>query len=260
MRQVRPMSRGALLWKSLQGVARLLTTLLFDLKVHGLRNVPAHGGVLIVSNHQGNLDPVVLGVRMLRPLSYFAKSELFEASALSDRLLRSLGGIPVRLGSGDVGAVKETIRRLQEGHVLNIYPEGARSEDGEIGPMEKGVALVVRRAKVPVVPAVIVGSFEAWPKHRRFPRPGPVQVRYGPPMHLEGLEPHQILSTIDRTLRHMFAEVRAVAASRGKRGLNGFPRPAFARAGDYPPTRRRTSRVGRAENATATGPRGAAPA
>ena len=175
-------------------------------------SVPSHGGVLIVCNHQGNLDPVVLGVRMVRPLSYLAKSDLFEVNVLSDWLLRSLGGIPVHLGRGDVGAVKETIRRLRDGHVLNLYPEGARSEDGEIGPMEKGVALVIRRAKVPVVPAVIVGSFEAWPKHRRFPRFGPVQVRYGPPMHLEGLEPDQILSVIGRTLRNMLAELRAVAA------------------------------------------------
>jgi len=212
MSQVRPMTQRALLWKSLQGVARLLTTLLFDLKVYGLRHVPAHGGVLIVSNHQGNLDPVVLGVRMVRPLSYLAKSDLFEVNVLSDWLLRSLGGIPVHLGSGDVGAVKETIRRLRDGHVLNLYPEGARSEDGEIGPMEKGVALVIRRAKVAVVPAVIVGSFEAWPKHRRYPRLGPVQVRYGPPMHLEELEPDQIVTVIDRTLRTMLAELRTVAA------------------------------------------------
>ena len=217
------MTQRPLLWKSLQGVARLLATLLFDLKVYGLRNVPAHGGVLIVSNHQGNVDPVVLGVRMLRPLSYFAKSELFEVNVLCDWLLRSLGGIPVRLGSGDVGAVKETIRRLQEGHVLNMYPEGARTEDGEIGPMEKGVALVVRRARVPVIPAVIVGSFEAWPKHRRFPRPWPVHVRYGPPMNLDGLEPDQILGVIDRTLREMFAELRAAAAPGRAVGLCRFP-------------------------------------
>lgn len=250
MSQVSPMNQRLILWKSLQGVARLLTTLLFDLKVDGLRNVPVRGGVLIVSNHQGNLDPVVLGVRMLRPLSYFAKSELFEVNGLCDWLLRSLGGIPVRLGSGDVRAVKETIRRLQEGHVLNIYPEGSRSENGEIGAMEKGVALVVRRAKVPVVPAVIVGSFEAWPKHRRFPRPLPVRVRYGRPMHLEGLEPDQILYEIDRTLRYMFGELGAVSASERQRALTAAlrapregpvatPQPAGVHAGSAPRKGRR---------------------
>ena len=203
-------------WKALQAVARLLTTLLFDLKVYGIARVPRRGGVLIVSNHQGNLDPVLLGARMPRPLSYLAKSELFESNAASNWLLCSLGGIPVRQGAGDVGAVKETIRRLQQGHVLNIYPEGARTRDGEIGPMEKGVALVVRRAKVPVIPAVIVGSFDAWPVHRKLPRPRPIHVRYGPPMNLDGLEPDEILATIDGTLRRMFEDLRA-----DSRGVNG---------------------------------------
>jgi 1-acyl-sn-glycerol-3-phosphate acyltransferase len=165
--------------------------------------------VLIVSNHQGNLDPVLLGVRLGRPLSYLAKSELFEVNPAVTWLLRSLGGIPVKQGAGDVGAVKETIRRLREGHALNIYPEGARTEDGEIAPLQKGVALIVRRAQVPVVPAVIVGSFEAWPIHRSVFRPWPVRVRYGPPMNLTGLGPDEVLTTIDRTLRGMFDELRA---------------------------------------------------
>jgi 1-acyl-sn-glycerol-3-phosphate acyltransferase len=114
----------------------------------------------------------------------------------------------VRQGAGDVGAIRETLRRLRQGHVLNIYPEGARTEDGEIAALQKGIAAVVRRCDVPVVPAVIVGSFEAWPIHKRFPRSGPVRIRYGPPLRLSGLSPDEILATIDRTLRSMFDELR----------------------------------------------------
>lgn len=138
-------------------MARLLTTLLFDLKVYGGHHVPTRGGVLIVSNHQGNLDPVLLGVHPGRPLSYFAKSKLFQVNPALTWLLRALGGVPVKLGAGDVGAVKETIKRLRQGHALNMYPEGNCTEDGRIGPRQKGVALVVRRARVPVVRAVIAG-------------------------------------------------------------------------------------------------------
>src|SRR5438477_976919 len=71
-------TRRSLPWRYLQILARLLTTLLFDLKASGLRNVPRRGGVLIVSNHQSYLDPVLLAVRLDRPLNYIAKSELFE--------------------------------------------------------------------------------------------------------------------------------------------------------------------------------------
>src|SRR6476646_1280256 len=143
-------TRRSLPWRYLQMLARVLTTLHFDLKVYGLHNLPRAGGVLIVSNHQSNLDPVLLAVRLDRPLNYIAKSELFE-NRFGGWLLRSvLNAFPVRQGAGDVGAVRETLRRLQEGHALNIYPEGGRTEDGRIAPLEKGVALIVDRAKVPV--------------------------------------------------------------------------------------------------------------
>lgn len=195
-------------WKYLQVVARVLTTLLFDLKAYGLRNVPRSGGLLVVSNHQGNLDPVLIAVRLSRPLNYIAKSELFESRFGGWLLSSVLNAFPVRQGVGDVGAVRETIQRLQEGHLLNIYPEGARTWDGRISPLHKGVALIVRRARVPIVPAVIVGSFEAWPIHRGIWRPWPIRIEFGPPMDLSDMEPNEIVETIDRVLRRMFDQLR----------------------------------------------------
>jgi 1-acyl-sn-glycerol-3-phosphate acyltransferase len=203
-----PRCQRTFLWKSLQIIARVLTTLLFDLKVYGRHHIPARGGVLIVSNHQGNLDPVLLAVRLYRPLNYIAKSELFESRWSGWLLRRALNAVPVRVGAGDISAVRETIQRLREGHLMNMYPEGARTLDGNIGPLQMGVALIVRRAKIPVIPAVIVGSFQAWPIQYSFLRPWPIRVRYGPAMELAGLTPDEIVATIDRTLRTMFEDLR----------------------------------------------------
>lgn len=191
----------------MQVVARILTTLLFDLKVRGLHYIPKRGGVLIVSNHQGNLDPVLLAVRLGRPVNYIAKSELF-TGGWATLLLHTLNAFPVRQGAGDVGAVKETIHRLQAGHVLNIYPEGQRTPDGQIGPLLGGVALIIRRARVPVIPAAISGSFEAWPIHRSWFRPFPIQVEFGPPLDLAGLDSHQIMACLDQTLHTMLQQLR----------------------------------------------------
>lgn len=200
-------------WKFLQYVARLLAVLLFELRVYGRHNIPAHGGVLIVSNHQSLLDPILLPVRLDRPLNYIAKSELFRNQFCSWFLRSILNAFPVRQGHGDVRAVKETIQRLQEGHLMNIYPEGARTEDGEIAPLQRGVALIVQRAQVVVVPAVIVGAFDAWPIHRSFLRLRPIHIQFGPPMDLAGLDRDEILGMIDDTLRDMFAALRAQVAS-----------------------------------------------
>lgn len=186
---------------------RIYTTLAHDLKVYGMEHVPRTGGVLIAANHQSYLDPIVLPVQLPRPVSFLAKSELFENKFLA-WLISSLNAFPVRQGEGDVGAVKETIRRLQEGHALVVYPEGSRTETGEMLPILGGIGIIVRRAGVPVVPAVIDGSFQAWPKHARLPRPHPIRVMFGPAMHLSELRGSEIVKRIETTLKAMFAELR----------------------------------------------------
>jgi 1-acyl-sn-glycerol-3-phosphate acyltransferase len=208
-----PPPRESIPFKFAQLICRVVTSVYFDLKVWGIEHVPRTGGVLLVANHQSFLDPILLGVRLPRSLSYMARSELFEVNPVFTWLIRSLGAFPVRQTGSAAGAIKEAVERLQEGRALNIYPEGSRTETGEIGPMEKGVALVIRKAKVPVVPVAIEGSFEAWRKGTTLFRPHPIRLLYGPPMDLNDKRPDEIVATIDRTVRGLFEELRARRAS-----------------------------------------------
>jgi 1-acyl-sn-glycerol-3-phosphate acyltransferase len=199
----------SLVWKSMQVLARIGTTLLFDLKTYDRRNVPATGGVILAANHQSYLDPVLVAVHLRRPVSFMAKSELF-TNPYFGWFIRTLHAYPVRQGEGDVGAMKETIRRLQEGHMLNIYPEGTRTQTGEIGPMEKGIALVIRKAGVPVVPVAIAGSFAAWPAGRPMFHAHPIRVMYGKPMNLSDMKGEQILRELESALRMVQARLRDI--------------------------------------------------
>jgi|HubBroStandDraft_4_1064222.scaffolds.fasta_scaffold105049_2 1-acyl-sn-glycerol-3-phosphate acyltransferase len=202
------MTQRSLVWKYLQIIARVGTTLLFQLKTTGRENVPKTGGVLLIANHQSYLDPVLVAVHLRRPVSFLAKSELFE-NPYFGWFIRMLHAFPVRQGEGDVGAVKEVIRQLEEGHVLNIYPEGSRTETGELAPFEKGVALVIRRAGVPVVPIAIEGSYAAWPKGDKIFHAHPIRVKYGKPINFEGKKSDEILETLQSRLKEMIAELRA---------------------------------------------------
>jgi 1-acyl-sn-glycerol-3-phosphate acyltransferase len=89
----------SLAWKCLQTLVRPLATLLLDLKVYGCRNIPARGGVLIVSNHQSLLDPILLPLWLNRPLNYIAKSELFVNPYFAKFLRSVLNAFPVRQGA-----------------------------------------------------------------------------------------------------------------------------------------------------------------
>jgi 1-acyl-sn-glycerol-3-phosphate acyltransferase len=192
-----------------QSFFRMLAIILFDLRAYDTKNIPKRGGVLIVSNHQSFLDPVMLGVKVRRPMSFLAKSELF-ANRIFGALIRGVNAFPVRQGEGDVGAVRETIKRLQEGHVLVMFPEGGRSDDGEVQDMQTGIGLIIRRAgpTVKVVPAAVTGAFRSWPRGRILPRPGPVRVKYGQPLELSSLKAAEIIKIIDTEIRRLFDEVR----------------------------------------------------
>ncbi|MGA3065449.1 MAG: lysophospholipid acyltransferase family protein [Tepidisphaeraceae bacterium] len=204
------------MWKLAQTFCRIVTTCAFDLKVYGEENVPERGGVLLVANHQSYLDPVLIGVRLPRQLSYMAKSELFE-NPRAARLLRWLHSFPVHQGTADVGAVRETIVRLRSGRALAIFPEGSRTSDGQMLPMQRGVALVIRRAKVPVIPVAIFGAYEAWPITEPMFRPAHIRVWYGKPMELAQLPEPEILRIIDRSLRGMFRTLKTSETPPGDR-------------------------------------------
>src|ERR1700761_6428334 len=94
-----PQVRKSLLYACGQVAGRLFTTLKFRLQVFGIHNIPETGGVLVISNHQSALDPVLVAVRARRPFSYMARATLFRNKFFS-WLIRSLNAFPVHLGKG----------------------------------------------------------------------------------------------------------------------------------------------------------------
>jgi 1-acyl-sn-glycerol-3-phosphate acyltransferase len=67
------------------------------------------------------------------------------------------------------------------GTILIIFPEGTRSTTGEVGEFKSGIAALVAGRDVAVVPCFIDGSFQAWPKGKRFPRARKVRLIVGTP-------------------------------------------------------------------------------
>ena len=82
-------------WNACKMPCRLITTLVFDLKTYGCHHVPQRGGALLISNHQSVIDPVLLGVHLHRPISFIAKSELFENPKFT-WLIRNLNAFALR--------------------------------------------------------------------------------------------------------------------------------------------------------------------
>ncbi len=166
-------------------LAQSLFTFVFRGRVFGTQRVPLQGGVLLVSNHQSFLDPVLATLAIPRECNYMARDTLFAIRWLRP-IMEYLNAFPVKRGTADMGAIKETLRRLKQGRVVLTFPEATRTHDGSIGPMRPGVVLLARKARVPIVPTLILGAFESWPRTTKLPRLHPILVAYA-----DAVYPHE---------------------------------------------------------------------
>ncbi len=179
------------------------------IRASGVENVPARGGVLLISNHLSHLDVFVLGVRLPRPLNYVARSTLFKP--ILGPFIRSMGGFPIEREGAGIQGVKETLKRLRAGSIVTFFPEGTRSVDGELAPLKPGIAVLASRAGVPIVAAGLAGTYEAWPRSRRFPRAHTMFVHYGRAIEcseLVGLTSDEVLARLSEGLRESVGKAR----------------------------------------------------
>jgi 1-acyl-sn-glycerol-3-phosphate acyltransferase len=193
------------------------------LRASGRENIPASGAAILVSNHLSHLDVFVLGILAPRPLNYVARSTLFVP--VLGTLIRSVGGFPIQREGMGASGLKETLRRIRNGGIVVLFPEGTRSRDGELAAIKPGIAVLAARARVPIIPAAVAGTFEAWPRRRLFPWPYPVRVHYGPairPEELAGLAPEAVVSLI----RARLLASQQIARTGVNRDLGGSPQRA----------------------------------
>ncbi len=166
---------------------RSFFTALYGMRVQGQEHIPKTGGVLVVANHQTNFDPPLMAVGSWRHFHFVAKGPLFENPKFA-WLIRTFNAIPIEQNKPDTAAIKTTIEHLRAGRMVLIYPEGSRTHDGAINPFKAGTSLLIRRAKVPVLPMAIEGAFDLWPRWQSKPKwSGYIRIKFGPVVPYEEL-------------------------------------------------------------------------
>lgn len=157
---------------------------LFRLVVFVRREGPAlpRGPVIVAPNHCSFMDPVVLQMSAWRHLS-FLMTEVFYRPRGTRWIFQLVRAIPVKEGRTNRDALEASAEALRRGWAVCIFPEGGIARDGRLQRFHPGVAALAAATGAPVVPVAIEGTFEAYPRHRSFPRLfRKVVVRYGAPI------------------------------------------------------------------------------
>ncbi len=150
--------------KSLNLVFRVV----YGLKPKGVHGKDWDGGLIIASNHQSFIDPIVIGTAAPRELYYFAKEEIFTWPVIGF-LARSFNAFPVKREAFDLEAIRTANRVLRRGDALVVFIEGTRSRTGQLLPPKSGVGLMAYQNRVDVMPTYVHGTFRLRQSLLRYP-------------------------------------------------------------------------------------------
>ena len=151
------------------------------------------GPVILAMNHQSYLDPTLAASVSNRVVFALARKSLLDHSFWRWLLLKC-NVIPIDHNGRDYAALKRVIRLVREGKAALIFPEGARSIDGNLQPPQPGLGFVIAKTLAPVVPMRIFGAHEAWPRGSSKISLRPITIVVGHPIFFSSND----IRTLDR--------------------------------------------------------------
>ncbi len=190
-------------------IALLFVRCYFRIEYRGVDNIPVAGPFLLTPNHVSYMDPIWISVPVRRPMRYMTW-DVMTRKPLIGPLMLAFGSFPVNIDRADRQALSVAAAQLREGGGLVIFPEGGRTQNGELMRFKPGAIRLAVEAGVPIVPVTIIGGYEAYSFHHWFPRPRKICVVYHAPRRIE-LPPGQELTK--EFLRDQAERLREVVAA-----------------------------------------------
>ena len=126
---------------------------------------------ILAPNHASFLDPPVVAAACREEVHFLARSSLFRKKWWAF-FLKRLNAHPVDGSLQDLASLRSVVELLRQGNKVVLFPEGGRTETGDLQGVKMGAAMLALRAGVPIIPVFIQGTFEAWPRHAFWPKWG----------------------------------------------------------------------------------------
>jgi CMP/dCMP kinase len=201
--------------------ANFFLKLFYKTKVYGLHNLQS-GAALITSNHVSFLDPLVVSTSCFEEIHFLARESLFKNFLLKP-LITMLNTHPVSTNEANLRTFKMIASLLKEGKKILMFPEGTRSKENEIEEVLPGVAFFVNFSKCAIIPTYIHGTYEIWPRKRKFPKlSGSIDCIFGTPINFcefESLAKKERIESITKCIKESLQNLKKWA----EEGCIGFP-------------------------------------
>lgn len=169
---------------------RFAGKVVFRLETRGIENIPKPP-YIITPNHASYLDGLVVagGVsgRLFMDL-YFLGFQKYFTHWLTSPLTRLLHTIPIDPEKYLKRALQIASYVLRNNKSICIFPEGGRSHDGNLLPFKKGVGILSKEIDIPLVPALIDGTFESMPRGSRWIKPHRITITFGKPIYPSSID------------------------------------------------------------------------
>jgi 1-acyl-sn-glycerol-3-phosphate acyltransferase len=189
------------------------------LTIVGRERLPAHGPFVLAANHCSHLDALALGAALTprhreRAFPIAAGDVFFQTKMSSTFSAIMLNALPMWRKNCGPHALADLRRKLQEEKaIFIIFPEGGRSRTGSIMHFKHGLGMLVAETNVPVVPCGLVGSFEALPPERNFPRPVSINLMIGDALEFASISNDrsgwsQITASVESRVRDLVGQSR----------------------------------------------------
>lgn len=158
-----------------------------NVEARGLEKIP-EGACCFVSNHQGNLDILAILAAIDKPIGFIAKKEMEKLPIVSTwmRYIKCVFMDRENVRES-LKAINEGAENIKNGHSMIIFPEGTRSKKHEIGEFKKGSLKMATKAKAPIVPITIDGSYKIFEENNGWLKNGTIKLIIGNPIYLDKL-------------------------------------------------------------------------
>lgn len=199
-------------------VTRLYCGLAFRWRTNRTCPFPDHGPGIVIANHRSPVDPILVLMNNhlrqprgpFRVIGFLMAREYYAMPGIA-WINRAMQSIPVNRDGRDMKGSRLALKRLEQGHLVGVFPEGGIGRGDELGPANPGIAWLALRSRVPVYPVYIHNAPRARSMVASFYTFNRVRLSYGDPIDLSAFHNQKLnRSLLQETTQHLMDELAAL--------------------------------------------------